>query len=120
MTRIRQLAQTLTLAMSLIAGLVAGGLPRAGAETVLRAVMHSDLKVIDPIWTSALITTHHGFMVYDQLFALDEKLAIKPQMVDTWETSADKLVWTFTLRDGLAFSDDTPVTTEDVLASLKR
>jgi peptide/nickel transport system substrate-binding protein len=36
------------------------------------------------------------------------------------EVSDDKLTWTFTLRDGLEFHDGQPVTTEDVLASLKR
>ena len=39
-------------------------------------------------------------MLYDTLFAIDEKLQVKPQMVDNWETSADGLTWTFTLRDG--------------------
>jgi peptide/nickel transport system substrate-binding protein len=92
----------------------------AMAQTTLRAAMHSDLKVIDPVWTSALITTHHGFMIYDQLFALDEKLAIKPQMVDTWSVSDDKLTWTFKLRDGLAWHDGAPVTADDCVASIKR
>ena len=44
----------------------------APAETVLRAVMHSDLKIIDPIWTTALISAHHAYLVYDTLFSLDE------------------------------------------------
>lgn len=90
------------------------------AETTLRVALHSDLKIIDPVWTSALITTHHGFMVYDQLFALDQKLSVRPQMVDTWTLSDDKLTWTFKLRDGLAFHDGAPVTAEDCIASIKR
>ena len=40
--------------------LMALGLP-AGAQT-LRAVMHSDLRVIDPIITTAYITRNHGYM----------------------------------------------------------
>ena len=63
---------------------------------------------------------NHAYMIYDTLFALDGDLKIKPQMVEKWDVSDDRLVWTFTLRDGLAFSDGAPVTTEDVLASLKR
>ena len=47
--------------------------------------LHSDLKIIDPIWTTALISAHHGYMVYDTLFALDAKLQVKPQMVDKWD-----------------------------------
>jgi len=92
----------------------------ASAQTTLRVVMNSDLKILDPIWTTAFIVRDHGYMIYDTLFALDGNLKIQPQMVDKWTASDDKLVWTFTLRDGLKFSDGTPVTTEDVLASLKR
>ncbi len=92
----------------------------ARAETVLRVVLHSDLKIIDPIWTTALISTHHGHMVYDTLFAVDEKLEVKPQMVDKWTVSPDKLIWTFTLRDGLEWHDGKPVTAVDCVASIKR
>ena len=92
----------------------------ASAETVLKVSLHSDLKIIDPIWTTALISAHHGNMVYDTLFALDDKLVPKPQMVDKWEVSPDKLTWTFTLRDGLEWHDGQPVTAADCVASLKR
>jgi peptide/nickel transport system substrate-binding protein len=92
----------------------------ASAETVLRVSLHSDLKIIDPIWTTALISTHHGNMVYDTLFAPDDKLVVQPQMVDKWEVSPDKLTWTFILRDGLEWHDGTPVTAADCVASLKR
>jgi peptide/nickel transport system substrate-binding protein len=92
----------------------------ASAQKVLRTAMHSDLKILDPIWTSGLIVTNHSYMIYDVLFAVDEKLAVKPQMVDTWKVSDDKKTWSFTLRDGLAWHDGKPVTSEDCIASLKR
>ncbi|HYC63526.1 MAG TPA: ABC transporter substrate-binding protein [Reyranellaceae bacterium] len=92
----------------------------AAAQKTLRLVAHSDLKVLDPIWTTAFITRNHGYLIYDTLFAKDEKFAIKPQMVDKYEASADKLTWTFTLRDGLEWHDGTPVTSADVIPSLKR
>ena len=91
----------------------------AGAQT-LRMVAHSDLKVLDPIWTTAFITRNHGYMVYDVLFAQDEQLRVQPQMVDKYQVSADKLTWTFTLRDGLEWHDGQPVTSEDCVASIKR
>ena len=109
-----------------LAGLVAAAtlglaLPMAAsAQTTLKVVMHSDLKIFDPIWTTAYITRNHGYMVYDTLFATDEKGEIKPQMVDSWQVSDDKLSWTFKLRDGLKFHDGAPVTSDDVIASLKR
>src|SRR4029453_1108618 len=89
-------------------------------QTTLKVALHSDLKIVDPVWTTALISTHHGYMIYDTLFALDEKLEVKPQMVDKWEVSPDKLTWTFTLRDGLEWHDGTPLTAEDCVASIKR
>ena len=87
--------------------------PFASAQT-FKVVMHSDVKALDPVWSGAYITRNHGYMLYDTLFALDEKLQVKPQMVDKWETSPDGLTWTFTLRDGLEFHDGAPVTSEDV------
>ncbi|MFT3803302.1 MAG: ABC transporter substrate-binding protein [Burkholderiaceae bacterium] len=92
----------------------------AFAQTTLRAVMHSDLKILDPMWTTAFIVRNHGYMIYDTLFAMDDKGEIKPQMVDKYTVSPDQLLWTFTLRDGLLFHDGKPVTSEDVIASLKR
>jgi peptide/nickel transport system substrate-binding protein len=45
---------------------------------------------------------------------------VKPQMVDKYEVSPDKTVWTFTLRDGLEWHDGKPVTSEDCIASIQR
>ena len=92
----------------------------AQAETTLRMVAHSDLKVLDPVWTTAFITRNHGYLIYDTLFAQDAEMVIQPQMVGKYETSPDKLTWTFTLRDGLEWHDGTPVTAEDCVASIKR
>ena len=47
-------------------------------------VAHADLKVLDPIWTTAFITRNHGYMVYDVLFAQDASCKIQPQMVDKY------------------------------------
>ncbi|WP_050422322.1 ABC transporter substrate-binding protein [Bradyrhizobium tropiciagri] len=89
------------------------------ADKTITAVMHSDLRVIDPILTTAYITRDHGYMVYDTLVATDSNFKIQPQMAD-WKVSDDKLTYTFTLRDGLKWHDGTPVTAEDCVASLKR
>jgi peptide/nickel transport system substrate-binding protein len=92
----------------------------AQSSRTLRVVMHSDLKIIDPVWTTAYIARNHGYMIYDTLFALDAKLQPQPEMVDSWTVSTDNLTWTFKLRDGLRWHDSGPVTTTDVLASIKR
>src|SRR6266540_6265183 len=107
------------LAATCVGSLVAVAAP-ALAETTLRVVMHSDLKILDPIWTTAYIVRNHGYLVWDTLFAMDEKLEVKPQMVDKFDVSADKLTYTFTLRDGLEWHDGKPVTAADCIASIKR
>jgi peptide/nickel transport system substrate-binding protein len=110
---------------TLIAGAVAASLSAfAGAasaqQKTLRFVPHSDVKILDPIWTTAYITRNHGYMVYDTLFAMDANNEIKPQMLEKYEASADNLTYTLTLRDGLAWHDGAPVTAEDCIASIKR
>jgi len=81
------------------AALLSGLSAPANAQKTLRAVMHSDLKILDPIWTTAYIVRNHGYMIYDTLFATDEKGEIKPQMVGQYEVSPDQLTHTFTLRE---------------------
>ncbi|MDA0983840.1 MAG: ABC transporter substrate-binding protein [Proteobacteria bacterium] len=92
----------------------------AQAQTVLTVVPHSNLAILDPIWTTAYMSRNHGYMIYDTLFGTDENSKIQPQMVDTWTVSADKKVYDFKLRAGLQWHDGAPVTGEDVVASLAR
>lgn len=108
------------LSILLVALFTVQGMGVALAQKTLRVVQHSDLKVLDPIWSTAYIVRNHGHLIYETLFALDEKLEPKPQMVESYETSADGLVTTLRLRDGLAWHDGAPVTSEDCIASLKR
>ncbi|WP_433993650.1 ABC transporter substrate-binding protein [Tardiphaga robiniae] len=93
--------------------------PALAAGKTISAVMHSDLRVLDPIITTAYIVRDHGYMVYDTLLAIDENFKVQPQMA-SWKVSDDKLVYTFTLRDGLKWHDGKPVTAEDCVASLQR
>src|SRR5499427_4073156 len=93
---------------------------RAADTKTLRFIAQADLRVLDPIWTTAYITRNHGYMVFDTLFALDSKFKPRPQMVGDYSISADKLLYTFTLRDGLKFHDGQPVRGADCVASLKR
>ena len=113
-----------TFASRLVAAVVLGaGALSLHAQTdnrVLRFVPHANLAVLDPIWTTAYVTRNHAYMVYDTLFSEDAKGEIKPQMVDSHTVSSDRKTWTFTLRAGLEFHDGSPVTSADVIASLKR
>ena len=84
-------------AIAAFAALAAAGSVLA-QEKVLRIVPHSNLAILDPIWTTAYMSRNHGYMIYDTLFGTDEKNQIKPQMVDSWTESPDHRLWTFKLR----------------------
>ena len=121
MTFARRPFLALTATAALLAGLPGLAAAQSGTTgTTLKFVPHANLTVLDPVWTTAYVTRNHAYMVYDTLFAVNQKGEIKPQMVDKWSTSKDGKTWTFTLRDGLEFHDGKPVTSEDVVASLKR
>jgi peptide/nickel transport system substrate-binding protein len=51
-------------------------LPAIASAQTLKVVMHSDVKIIDPFWTTAYIARNYGYMVYDTLLAVDDKLQI--------------------------------------------
>ena len=111
------------IAANLAAAAVLLSLPHAALAQktgVLRVIPHSNLAILDPIWTTAYMSRNHGYMIYDTLFGTDEKAKIQPQMVEEWSVSPDNRLWTFRLRKGLEFHDGKPVTGEDVTASLAR
>jgi peptide/nickel transport system substrate-binding protein len=105
------------LAGAALAAVVAGP---ALAQGTLKFAPHADLKVVDPITNTAAITLLHSYMIFDTLYAFDEKYQPQPQMVQSHTVSADGLTYTFRLRPGLKFHDGSAVGTKDVVASLKR
>ena len=110
------------LLRGVVAAAVAGAVsvPALADNSVFKAVVHADLKNIDPIWTTAYISRNHGYMVWDTLFASDEKFEIHPQMAESATVSEDGMTYTIKLREGLKWHDGSPVTPEDCIASIKR
>ena len=106
-----------------IASLAAAPLARpalAQGVSTLRFVPQSNLSAIDPIWTTATVTSNHGYYVYDTLYSADDRLRPQPQMAAGHEVSADGRVWRIRLRDGLRFHDGAPVLARDCVASIRR
>lgn len=103
-----------------VAVLAMPNIVRAQQRKILRLIPESDLAILDPVFTTAGITVHHGYAVFDTLYGTDETFAVRPQMVEGHDTSADGLTWTLTLRDGLRFHDGSPVLGRDVVASINR
>src|ERR1700730_10112942 len=102
MTR-REFAMTASAASLAVTGF--GSRARGGDAKTLRFVMRNDLRVLDPMWTTAYMTNNHDYMVFEILFVLDSKFVPQPQMVGEYAHSADSLVYSFTPRDGLRFHD---------------
>ncbi|MBR0650547.1 ABC transporter substrate-binding protein [Roseomonas terrae] len=94
----------------------------AGAQQrkVVRFVPQSDLALLDPVFTTGLVTRNHGFLVFDQLYGLDDNFMPHPQMVEGHVIEDDGKTWKLTLRDGLRFHDGTPVLARDAVASIDR
>ena len=77
-------------------------------------------RVLDPHFTTSFTTRDLGYLIYDTLFAVDDKFEPKPQMVERYTVSPDKLTYTFVLRPGLKWHDGQPVTAADCVASIQR
>ena len=116
----RSLLQTALAATLPAAGLAAPAFAQPAAARTLRVIPQANLTSLDPVWTTAVVTRNHAFMVYDQLCAQDSQGVIRPQMTEGWSTEADGLAWTFTLRPGLKFHDGEAVRAADCVASIQR
>src|SRR5215472_13490038 len=92
----------------------------AEASGAVKVVPEVDLKVLDPVWTTALITQTHALLVYDTLFSADRNWRAHPQMVEKYNRDEEGLTWRFKLRDGLGWHDGSPVTARDCVASIRR
>ena len=111
--------RTLLQAAPLLASPLAAPALAQGTKP-LRFIPQANLTALDPVWTTAVITYNHAYMVYDTLYGFDGAGAIRPQMCAGHEVSADGLTWTFTLRDGLMFHDNQPVLARDCAQSIRR
>ncbi len=110
---------------SVLLGAAAGALARpALAQPVsartLRVIPQANLTSLDPIWTTAVVTRNHAYLVYDQLVAMDAGFVPRPQMAEGWLEEDAGLRWTFTLRPELRFHDGAPVRAADCVASIRR
>jgi peptide/nickel transport system substrate-binding protein len=99
-------------------GLLAG--PALAQDKTLKVSLNTELQILDPIVTTINATRVFAYLVFDTLVGMDSEGRYHPQMLEGWEVSPDRLTWTFTLRDGLAWSDGQAVTAEDCVASIKR
>ncbi|HSR22218.1 MAG TPA: ABC transporter substrate-binding protein, partial [Candidatus Eisenbacteria bacterium] len=84
----------------------AGSGPRHG--DVLRTAIGIDPDTLDPAAQTTTTAAQIVDMMAETLVTIDEKGALKPLLATKWDQSGDGLSWTFTLRQGVKFSDGTP------------
>src|SRR5258708_12975387 len=103
-------------ATALLVALLSGTSATLAQSSVLRVVPQADLKVLDTQVISAQVTKIHALMIYDALFAWDFKLQAKPQMVETYAVSPDRLTYRFTFPPALHFHNRTKAPTAHLTA----
>lgn len=79
-----------------------------------------DPETIDPALNSAIDGANMIIHAFETLLIMDENTEIQPGQAESWECSEDGLTWTFHLREGLKWSDGTPLTANDFVYSWKR
>jgi oligopeptide transport system substrate-binding protein len=80
----------------------------------------ADIKTFDPAMATTQTSIQAIQMVFTGLVTLDPKLNVVGELASSWKQSEDGKSWTFTLKDGLKFSDGTPLTSQDVVYSIDR
>ena len=100
--------------------LAAPAVRAAGGPKTIKFAPQADLALLDPVFTTGLVTRNHGFLVFDQLYGLDDNFEPQPQMVEGHVIDDGGKTWTLTLRDGLKFHDGEKVLARDAVASISR
>lgn len=89
-----------------------------GAITVSRQV---DSENLDPVMQDGNINIWVFMSIYDQLIRIDTNgTALLPGLATEWDISDDGMTYTFTIREGVKFSDGTDMTVDDIKWSIER
>lgn len=96
--------------------------PAAPVKPVGEAIFveGTDLTTLDPQLVTDTPTGAAIQLLYEALLVYDADANLVPELATKWEVSDDKLTWTFHLRDGVKFSDGSPLTADDVVFTFKR
>src|SRR5262245_47592397 len=93
--------------------------PRKGG--ILRVANLGEPPTLDAHWTTATLTEVLTNHLYEGLYALDEGYRPTPMLAEALPTvSPDGLTYAIRLRQGVKFHNGKEMTSDDVVASLKR
>jgi oligopeptide transport system substrate-binding protein len=94
--------------------------PRIGAAGPDLRYLGGEVKTLDPAFIGDAADVQLLLQLYAGLTRLDEEGEPYPSLAESWTVSEDGRTYRFVLRDGLTFSDGTPLTAEDVRRSWLR
>ena len=77
-------------------------------------------ETLDPALNSSIDGANTLITVFEPLLLIDENNEVIPGQAESYTVSDDGLVWTFTMRDGLKWSDGSDLTAKDFEYSFKR
>jgi peptide/nickel transport system substrate-binding protein len=107
-----------------------GGTPIAAMEPdlsnatpggTLRFGRSTDSNNLDPVTNDGNVNIWYFMSIYDQLVRVaPDGISLEPGLAESWEISEDGITYTFNLREGVLFSDGTPMTADDVIYSWTR
>ncbi len=115
----------LLLAIWLLSGpLASGQVAPAGAATTRTDTLYlgnaGEPETLDPHRYNLRLEETLLTDLFLGLTTFDAAAGIVPGAAEGWTISDDGLVWTFTLREGLAWSDGTPLTAADFVYAFRR
>ena len=80
----------------------------------------SNPETLDPALNSAIDGANTIITIFEPLLLINENNEVIGGQAESWEASEDGLTWTFTMRDGLKWSDGTDLNAKDFEYSFKR
>ncbi len=89
-----------------------GGGTGGGAKT-LNVNISTEIPDLNTSTTTDAVSTEILLAINEGLYRLDENTEPQPAQAESVEISDDQLTYTFTLRDGIQWSNGDPVTAED-------
>lgn len=77
-------------------------------------------ETLDPALNSAVDGGNMLITLFETLLIIDQDNKVQPGQAEKYEVSPDGLTWTFTMRDGLKWSDGTDLNAKDFEYTFKR
>lgn len=90
------------------------------ADNDLVIAFNTDVQSLDPHNTTDTLSISISNTMYESLIKFDENQNIVPHLAESFKAEDDNLTYTFTLRQGVKFSDGTDFNADAVIANYER